>query len=432
MENGAWHMTPLLPLDTWRQEIGLNPWLFWGLGGGPIVDNSKCSGLLREYSWQGSDTAGRDDLRRAIERAEEKLFSYLGYRVAPQYVETEPLPWPRWDDTSQVRYRNMDATGRRVAMMAPEFHIQAMGIEQLDLIGTATVAGLDLVYSDEFTSGIHDTFTITMPTTVTDPTELAVYFSIGDRFDDTAVGDRWRIEPVQVSITAGVATIVGRRWLVVKPILYESPVLNALLPNVATNFVTSLDVYRRTTNGNGNTVTTAQATLVYESSDCGGWGAGWCIGSLNGSTDPGTVGEVIGRAGIRDRTFGFITPAVATYNTTTGLWSSMSACNCYAEPDRVKLRYLAGYPLERGRMAQRWQQVVTMLAAAEVKRRIVACRETNERLHDLQMDMALQATETERYQRSPEDLNNPFGTRLGHIQSWKMAKDHILRRGFIA
>jgi hypothetical protein len=81
-------------------------------------------------------------------------------------------------------------------------------------------------------------------------------------------------------------------------------------------------------------------------------------------------------------------------------------------------------------MAKRWQQIVTMLAAAEVKRRIVACRETNERLHDLQLDMALQATETERYQRSQQDLDNPFGTRLGHIQAWKMASDHILRRGF--
>lgn len=419
---------PLLPLDIWRSEIGLNPWLFWGLADNQIIiDQSKCSGLLREYSWQGSDTAGRDDLRKAIERAEEKLFAYLGYRVAPQYVETEPLAWPRFNDASQVRYRDMDATGRRVAMMAPEFHIQAMGVEQLTLIGTATVAGLDLVYSDEFNTGLDDTFTITMPTTVTDPAEIAVYFSSSDRFDDLTVGDRWRIEPIQVSITAGVATIVGRRWLVVRPILYQAPTLNALNPTLAGNFVTSLDVYRRTTNGDGNSITTCQATLIYESSDCGGWGAGFCCDNVNGSTDPGTTGMVIARSGIRDRTLGLITPAQAAYNASTGLWSS--SC-CYAEPDRVRLRYLAGYPLERGRMASRWQQVVTMLGAAEVKRRIVACRETNERLHDLQMDMALQATETERYQRSQQDMDSPFGTRLGHIQAWKMAKDHILRRGF--
>lgn len=422
----------LLPLDIWRQEIGWNPWLFWGLAGGVVVDNSKCSGLVREYSWQGTDAAGRDDLRRAIERAEENLLGYLGYRVAPQYVETEPLPWPRFNDTSMVRYRDVDATGRRVAVMAPEFHIQAMGIEQLTLIGQATVAGGTLVYSDEFSTGFNDTFTITLPTTVTDPAQIAVYFVTADRFDDLETGERWRIQPIQVLIAGGNVTIVGRRWLVVRPELYQAPVLNAINPTNAANFAAALDVYQRTTNGDGLTVTTAQATLVFESSDCGGWGAGFCIGQSNGSTDPGTVGEVVARAGLRDRTLGLITPAAAVYNATTGLWSAASSCDCYAEPDRVKLRYLAGYPLERGQMAKKWQQVVTMLAAAELKRRICACRETNERLHDLQLDMALQSTQTERYQRTAEDLNSPFGTRLGHIQAWKVAKHHVLRRGISA
>jgi len=256
----------------------MNPWLFWGLADGTIVvDNSKCSGLVREYSWQGTDAAGRDDLRRAIERAEEELSNYLQYRVAPQYVETLPLEWPRFSDVSMVRYRDLDATGRRVAMIAPEFYINAMGVEQLTPVGTATVGGGTLVYSSVFgPPALNDTFTITLPTTVTDPSEIAVYFSVGDRFDDTAVGDRWRIEPVQVSIAGGNVTIVGRRWLVVRPILYQAPTLNALNPTNAANFVTSLDVYQRTTNGNGLTVNDCQATLQFESSDCGGWGAGWC------------------------------------------------------------------------------------------------------------------------------------------------------------
>lgn len=427
-------MTALLPLDIWRAEIGFNPWLFWGLADGTIIKNdSKCSGLVREYSWQGTDAAGRDDLRRAIERAEDTLFKYLGYRVAPQYVTTEPLPWPRFNDAAMVRYRDLDATNRRVALLAPEFHIQAMGIEQLTLIGSATVGGGTLVYSDQFGSGMNDTFTITLPTAVTDPGEIAVYFSAADRFDDLAVGDRWRIEPLQISISGGNVTIVGRRWLVVRPILYQAPSLNALNPTVAGNFVTSLDVYQRTTNGNGLTVTTCQATLQFESSDCGGWGAGFCCGPLAGSTDPGTVGEVIARSGIRNRTMGFITPAAAVFNVSTGLWQSAYGCSgCYAEPDRVVLRYLAGDALENGVMAKKWQQTVTMLAAAELKRRICACRDVNERIHDLQLDLSLQSTETERYQRTNEDLNSPFGTRLGHISAWKKANDYILRRGYSA
>jgi hypothetical protein len=418
----------LLPLDIWRAEMGLNPWLFWGLADNvTVMDNSKCSGLVREYAWQGSDAAGRDDLRRATERAEAMLFDYLNYRVAPEYVETEPLRWPRFNDASMVRYRDLDATGRRIAMLAPEFHIQAMGVEQLTSIGTAA-----LIFSTLYGGNLKETWTAQIATTVTDPSEIAVYFTASDRLNGDGPTDRWRIQPVTVAISGGIATITGRTWLMVKPYLYDNPTLNALDPTVLTNFVASIEVYRRTTNGDGNSITTCQATLVYESSDCGGWGAGFCIGQSNGSTDPGTVGEVIARSGIRDRTLGLITPAAAVYNTTTGLWSSASSCDCYAEPDRVILRYLAGFPLENGVMAKKWQQVVSMLATAELKRRICACRETNERVHDLQLDMALQATETERYQRSTQDMDNPFGTRLGHISAWKMASDNILRRGFAA
>jgi hypothetical protein len=418
---------PLLPLDIWRAEIGFNPWLFWGLADGiTVLDNSKCSGLVREYSWQGTDAAGRDDLRRAIERAETELSIYLQYRVAPQYVETLPLEWPRFNDSSMVRYRDIDATGRRVAMLAPEFYINSMGVEQLTLIGTA-----GLIFSSRFSTALKEKWTAQIATTATDPDEIAVYFTANDRLTNDM--DRWRILPVSVSIAGGIATITGNTWLMVKPYLYENPTLNAINPTVLTNFVSAIEVYQRTTNGNGLTVNDCQATLQFESSDCGGWGSGFCIGQTNGSTDPGTVGEVIARAGLRDTTLGEITPAAAVYSAATGLWSSAGGCfGCYAEPDRVKLRYLAGYPLENGVIAKVWQQTVTIFAAAELKRRICACREVNERLHDLQLDMALQSTETERYQRSQRDLDSPFGTRLGHIQAWKKAQTRILRRGYSA
>jgi hypothetical protein len=142
---------------------------------------------------------------------------------------------------------------------------------------------------------------------------------------------------------------------------------------------------------------------------------------------------VIARANIRDSRLGLITPAAAVYDPTAGTWSSSWCCSgSYCDPDRVRLRYLAGFPLEGRQMAQRWQQIVTKLAAAELKRRICACRETNEKLHDLQLDMALESTQTERYRRTEAQMNNPFGTRLGHIQAWLEAKDSMIRRGQLA
>lgn len=419
---------PTLPLDIWRAEIDLPPWPFWGMSHPTLMPAMPdCSPLTFEYAWQGSDAAGRDDLRRAIERAEQMLLGYVGYRPAPAYTE-QTIDWTRYNQVNQVRYANVDASGRRVAIPLPEGYVQAVGIEQLTLIGTATVAGGSLVYSDEFSTGFQDTFTITLPTSVTDTDQIAVYFAAADRLDGQRLGDTWRIEPVQVSISGGIVTIVGRKWLLVRPVLYETPRPQGLDPTLTSTFVTSLEVYQRTTNGDGNSTTTSQALLIYESNDCGAcWGSCWCSGPP-ASSDPGTVGTVIARAGIRNAVLGYVAPGAAVYDSSAGSWSSAWCCG-YCDPDRVTVRYLAGYPLQNGQMARQWQSIVAKLAAAELKRRICACRDVNERLFDLQQDLSLASTTTERYQVSQRDLDGPFGTRRGHIQAWKEASQHLLRRG---
>ena len=420
-----------LPLDTFRASLGLPPWAFWGFGqataGQPASINSKCSTLTFQYDWQGSDAAGRSSIREAIESAEELFRTYVGYRALPTYVDYALVDWPRYYEADLSRWYDADATGRRVAVEAPEGFVLAMGIESLVSVGTAAVT-----YSAQFHPTFEDTFTLTIaaPAGLTDPDEVAVYFTTADRFDDLAVGQRWRVEPVQVSISGGNAVIVGRKWLVARPILYENPIGTMLDPTDNTNFVTDLDVYWRTTDGSGNTVSTAQSTLVYETNDCGACWGQCCCGSGTSASDPGTTGEVIARAGIRNSELGLITPAAATYDASSATWSSLWCCSgSYCDPDRVKLRYLAGYPLENNQIARRFRDPLVFLAAAELKRRICACREVNEKLHDLQLDMTLESTQSERYVRPQSQLENPFGTRLGHIRAWLAVKDHILRRG---
>lgn len=418
-----------LSLDIFRAELGLHPYHFWGLTDQRFTPiNSNCNRITYEYDWQGSDAAGRESIRRALRDAAWILRQYLGFWPAPTYVETDALTWPRYGDSAQRTCADMDVAGRRIAIQAPDFHIQAMGIEQLDLIDTPNVA-----LSTFVTNQPYYTFTLTLTGTVpagTVPDELAVYFAAADRLDDTM--ERWRIEPVDIEISGVNAMITGRAWLIVKPSSYIGFSIQALDPTVAATFVTTLDVYRRTTNGNGTSVTTSQATLIYETNDCGQcWGR--CCCSTGVSSDPGTVGEVIARAGIRDGRLGLVTPAAAIYDPEGGLWRSAWCCTgSTCDPDRVKLRYLAGAPLVNGAMDTKWQSIIVKLAAAELKRRICACRDANERLHDLQMDMALESTTTERYRRTEQQMNNPFGTRLGHIQAWLEARSHVIRRGYLA
>lgn len=426
----------LLPLDTFRAKLGLHPWHFWGVAGERVLPiNAKCSGLTLEYSWQGTDAAGRDDVRQAIARAEQRLADYVGYAPAPRYVETAPIAWPRYFQTPLVRGRDRGGDGLRVAVQAPEGEVQAVGVEARTLVAQATVGGGTLVYHDAFGTGCADTFTITLPYTGSaTPADIAVYVTAADRLDGAAVSERWRISPVSVAIGGGgTITIVGRRWLCVRPVRYEAPTGAPIDPTDASAFVTALDVMTRTTDASGATLATCPAVLIYETSDCGGWGRNYCACAPTPTTDPGTVGQVIARAVVRDRGLGLVVPAAAVYNAATGTWADASCGTCYAEPDRVVLRYCAGAAAGAdGQMADAWAEIVTMLAAAELKTRIAACRETNARLFALQQDMALESTETERYAVAPGDLDNPFGTRRGQILAWRAARQRVLRRGMLA
>lgn len=419
-----------LPLDTFRALLGLHPYHFWQLadsGPGALVPiESKCSTLVYEYDWQGSDAAGRESVRTAIADAEWKMLDYLGYRVMPEYTDYDLVDWPRYYEANLSRGADWDATGRRIAVLAGEGYIQAMGVEQLTLIGAAAV-GLTV----QTGTALYRSFSLTIAVPAgTSADDLAVYFAAADRLGDPA-GDRWRIEPLKVTVSGLNATITGDVWLIVQPSLYEAIPATVLDPTDASVFVSSLEVYTRTTNGNGSSVTTAQSTLVYETNDCGScWGSACCCYGGTVSSDPGTTGEVIARAGIRDAVNGLITPAAAIYNGAT--WSSVWCCAGFCEPDRVKLRYLAGYPLEGRQMARRFRDPTAWLAAAELKRRVCACREQNEKLHDLQQDLTLESTQSERYAVPQGQLDNPFGTRRGHVQAWKAVQDVILRRGISA
>ena len=377
----------LLPLENFRAELGLHPWFFWGLANTKMPINAKCSGLTLEYSWQGSDAAGRDDIRQAIARAEIKLRDYLGFWPAPRY-QTADIAF--WSGSGYL----------------PDGYVQGLGVEQLDLLGSAPVS-METRYGTPFP----DTFAISLPTTLTNPDEIAVFFAANDRLTPT-LESRWELTSLQVSINAGTLTITGPRWLLVRPVLYETPALGILDPADASVFVTTLEVYHPTITSTGSESATAPfvGTIMPDP----------CAPSCCDTTSP-----MLRQGVVRDSRLGLVAP---TQFYLSGQWVS-SCCQIACTPDQVQARYLAGYPLEHRQMAARWRSVVTKLAAAELKRRVCACRDAHERLHDLQMDMALEATETERYRRPDQHMNNPFGTRLGHIQAWLESKDHLLRRG---
>ena len=432
-------MPNLLPLYSFFEALGFHPWHAFGIAGtGNLAVSTGCDTLVRRYEWQNSDATGHAAIEAAIAHAEARLREYLGFSVAPRYV-TETVPWPARAD-GLLRLGPSGADGRWLSVQLGEGEIRAIGVETLTAIQTNAA----VLYTDADGDGFDDTFTIgPIATTVTDASEIAVYVSALDRFNgwgaDATIGDRWRLRPVQVSISGGQVTVRGPKQLCVKPIKYEGVVNvgpSGLDPDTPGNFVATLDLYRRTTGADGTTAATSQAVITWETRPRHGW---WCgcgcqtADPYSGAPyDPAAVAQAVARVGIRDVHLGLVTPAEAAYDAAAGTWASLDWTVC-DQPDRVTVRYLAGYPLgSDGQMQEPYRTVVARMAAAELARPICGCDAANRELYRWQFDLSQTARGDELFSIAPDDLNNPFGVRRGHVYAWKMVKHLRQLRGILA
>jgi hypothetical protein len=424
---------PLLSLEEWREQIGWNPWHFWGWAGAKVPITSACNTVVKEWSWQATDASGRRDIANAIMQAEERIFPYLGYRPAPRYTQ-ETLAFPLFPqvDTYRLGYSGSDA--RWVTERVSERNLIAVGVEKKTLLGAAQV----VAYTDTDGDGLNDTFTATCNTTLTNPDIICAYFQTTDRLYADDAWERWRIRPVKVSISGGVATITGRAWLMAKPILNEGVSPNALDPSIAANFVSAIDVYSRVTNPDGLTFDDAQATLIWETPPYPQWAVSYGPPPASpGGFDPAAQAYAIARAVVRDARNGEIGFGESVYSAVTGLWSAIpwyyATSGFLKPPDRVVVRYLAGADLDKeSRMKHRMASIVARVAAAELNRRICGCQDANRQLQAWQFDLARSAgAGDEAYAYiSREDLSNPLGTRRGHVSAWHDLKADRVLTGF--
>jgi hypothetical protein len=411
-------MTRSLPLETFRRVMGLNPLHFWGLVNSSVPVTDSCAPVLYQYSWQQADQVGRDEIARAIEQAETTLAAYLGYSIAPTW-KTATLPYPRFYDALLTRFAPVDVEGRWVSVNLSEGYINAVGIETLTLL-TANQA---VVLSDKDGDGINDTFMVgPVATAITDSNEIVLSFASTERYDGAAFdGTNYRIDDITASISAGMLTITGPAWVLVKPVRYQGFAATPVDPAVAGNFASTVDIYRHWTDPTGTTTSTSQAVLIWNTIPCSCWGFGAPPVNPN-SQDPAGLAYAVARCGIRDSQNGIVLPAQAVYDTTTAQWYGTWPSVC-REPDKVLIRYNAGRPLINGQIDPRWQVIIARLAAAELARPICACdsQQTRAEIHRWQYDLARTSGAADEIYGaiSHEDLNNPLGTRRGHVQAWR-------------
>jgi len=426
---GDWPTTSL-SLEEWRQIFGWHPYHFWGMADGDaLAVTAQCDSVVYGYAWQDTQIIGRYEITEAIARAEHLMRQELRYRVGPTYAE-QVVAWPRDGDHRMARTGSLDATGRWRSVDLHESEIIAMGTEARTLIGTSAVTVLD---TDG--DGVMDRFRATIATSITDTTEIAAYFTAAHRLDSDPVSERYRLRPLDVTISGGVATLRGPAWLLVAPIHSEGFRNAPKNPTTAGVLVVAIDIYRRFTDASSTDVASSQAVVTWETRPCHGWWCccGGCLTASGGGSpaDPAATAQAVARAGIRNARQGSVFAAASAYDQSSGIWSALDWSVC-TPPDRLTIRYLAGQALRDSRMDSSLAQVVARLAAAEMDRPICACEVANRAIAHWQQDLALSSgANNEAYQVSAADLTNPFGTRRGHVQAWRYVHAQRRLRGSI-
>lgn len=376
--------------------------------------------MLREFSDQQTEGAGRYQLRLAIKAAEDRLLNYLQFDVATAYNE----------ETYDVGYLQRIGDGsdaNHPAWFFPSAGLNWSGLwnnwyrlptllelnkGRLSRIATRTWTAVNdgpVTLHDYDGDGLNETFTATINDASTPLTDFGVFFATADQVQNAPnlPIENWQIRPVTFSRNAGVVTATGPSWLLVKPVLYSgyasvigynnagigADTSGAFDPDTATNFVSTVSFYKK--------VYTNENIAYLDIDDCG------------------TVTSYQMCAVIADRSTGQVRLDFTCCNGLPG-----GCPSTWNATQRIRINYEAGENLPN------WQTIVTRLALAELRKKISACEQSNQEVNWWQRNLAEVATGgTEGYRIDNDALGNPLGTRAGAVYAWNQIKNLRMLRG---
>lgn len=432
----------LLSLDRYAKILGINPVHFAGATAGEYFPlRNRCSDIWLQRSWMFADAVSREDLALAIRDAEIDIANELGFWPAPCWTVQEIRQYPRHHRRDVYRYGGRNVRGQMLSIIAEYGKIIQAGQRAVALVGTATVAGGTLVYSDTDSDGFTERATITLPTTLTDASEIKVFIT---GYSGTPA---WEIrDPFYKVISDGSVEIRFYAWQMIDPDLWETyPTIATLDGPVAIDLidvddvlVQTVEVYREYTPTTGVSSTFYWEPTPSESlidglcGFCGGAGCEACVLT----TQDGCLH-------VRDANRGVVVPQPATYDADEGAWEGDCFTKC-RDPDFVKIwyysgdfdqRYLAGHSLDP--LPQVWANAIAWLATARLERPLCSCGNVQALSQKWQNDLAAVSStqqQAQSYQNAPDVLTNPFGSRLGEVMAWRRvqrAKDRLPGGGVV-
>jgi hypothetical protein len=397
----------LLPLDTYAQIMGLDPFTFnqIGLGfpeGSKIgLDGSNCADVFYQHFWH-RNAISMDELALAIQSAEDKLGKALTYYPAPKYIVNEPIqrdngrPFHRdcgLEAWSNLYYGYPYRFPYRSSVQTRFHKIQTGGTRARTFIADTA----DLTLFDSTTGlpavapNINDSFTCTVATSITNTNEIGVYFLPADRVPiSTSVNESWRLRPLNVSISSGTATITGHATLLVRPALRTIPNPVPLDVTDATIYAGQLSVYRVYTDTDNAGVALWEAYDNCTETPCESVETTICMGNRNWKMGQAYIG-----------------------------YTENECCVNWRAPEQVRLSYLAGLPLtEDGQMQPEFAQYVAHLATGLLANFPCGCDRANKIIEWYRFDISSMDQEKGGRPLTPEEQSSPFGYSRGALEVW--------------
>lgn len=405
--------------------MGINPLHFRQIVSAAIPQ-TICGTPYKSYPWQEVNQIGRFDVVQAIAEAERIIGNYVGYSLLPAWVADERLPTVRPGIPELLNRSGRDLRGFRSQVQLARGQFVSGGIEAKDLID----AGVTVTYTDLDADTYPELATITFNTTVTDPSEIAVYYP------DTDASDTWEIRPLRsVSITAGVATVTFFRHQCVLIDLTEALVPVAVDGDDDANFLDEVDVYRHWND------TSQQVEFLWSPVGCGwdGWGGYSCgecgsCGDCPACTAASQDGCLLGN----DYRLGNVHFQPATWDADTGSYTQARYTQV-RQPDRLRVWYYAGWRDMKQRyptlqMDPGWERAVAYFAVALLDRVLCGCDNLQALALHYREDLSLidqTPTGSRSYQLGRQNavLTNPFGPLRGMVYAWQRANAEGVQLG---
>lgn len=375
-----------LSLFEWAEVLQISPWEVAQIGDGvPLKSDRHCSDVFFQYGWQ-RDHLSREEVADAIRNAEDTIAMHLGYYPAPKFIAGEPSRYPEHFNT--VIYGDpVTPKGQWKPIKLDWKYVQGGGLFNR----TEISANESVTLSDEGT-GVNDTFTLSVATTVTDPDEIAIYFSAANRLGED-ISEKWRIRPINVSIASGTATIKGHVTLLVDPALQVDSDADPLDAGAAP-YVTTVDVYRAFRDTTATDANPKQGTAEWD--------------KVPGDDDDAVVLTKGIRLGAYNSKLGLVTVQIPQ------TWPQQR------QPDKVSINYEAGIPRVNGRMNKQYAQMVARLSVALLARHKCGCERTNRIMrYWAEWPSTGDGTQTRARPLTTSEIDSPMGPRWGARWTWE-------------